>query len=634
MALSLKLGQVLIKKTIKGDLRHKDYDRVTAIAKDYTAFVTGESEDLKHLVRTFKKRESDEDFQQRLDLMDAVTGYISNRLMTPMYKVGRTAAAIRFDWKDKQKTESNKKELQDVLAKYYGNKSVDDYLSTRMVELDCTDPNSFIVTDFSGQVNPTDANEEKARPYPFEVNSTEAIDYKYKNNDLQYLTVMHEHGGRTRYTMYLENDAIIADHITADEAKMIDLTKGGEIFYKDEDKKDSSDIYLITIIPHKAGKIPAVRIGARRDVKTRNRTFVPLIHPAYTFFKKSIKTISEFDMSQTLHTFPQKITYKPACPGDIENQKPCNKGKVPGGDTCGICKGSGKLAHTSAQDVIEIEMPDNIKDMVSLENFLAYKTPPIELLKFMKELGLDDYPDLAIRAVYCSELLTPDSTTTTATEKKLDLETVYDALKPFADAYSDVMKNIVESVAGYRDLMKDFNYEHRFPKDFKMKSLDELLDDLKKAKDSGAPSYIINQILADIEFKLFVDNPIGLLKIAVKRRFFPFNGKTEDQIAHLLDGDLVTRYSKVLYANFDTIFDELEMENNTDVANFYSFDTKKQGELVKAKVDAKIIELDTEQAATRSDAFGKVTPDPAAATTAIANDGSSNNGNSEDTPAA
>lgn len=614
MGLSLEKGRQLIELTIQKDLRHRDYKRVTFIAKQYTAFVTGE--DKESLIRQFKKRESDEELQQRVELTDLVTSYIANRLMTPMFKVGRTTAAIKFAWGDKSKIEDQKKELQDVLTKYYGDVSVDDYLSTRLVELDSTDPNSFIVTEAEGSFDsnkPVSDTNKKVTPYPFEVNSEEAIDYKYRNNQLQYLTVRNEIDGLERYTMYLDNEAIVAQEVTAEFLKTYTLAQGEEIIYKNPDKKDTSRIYILSIAQHKAGKVPAIRVGGKRDLNTRNRTCVPLIHPAYSFFMKSIKTISEFDLTQTLHAFPQKITYKPACPGNVEENIICNKGKTPEGKRCSVCNGTGKLSHTSASDVIEVELPNDIKDIVSLENFIAYKHPPIDLLQFMRDLGLDKYPDLAVRAVYCSELLTPDTTTTTATEKVLDLETVYDALKPFADAYSAVNKHIVTIAAAYRDLSKDFTYEHKFPKDFKMKSLDILLDDLKKAKDSGAPSYIINQIVSDIEFKMFVDDPQGLLKIAVKRKYFPFNGKSEAQIESIIAGDLTTRYNKVLYANFDQIFDELDMENSTDTIDFYRLEPAKQTELVKNKVMEKIMAIDEESSAANAVAFGKANGDTGAA---------------------
>ena len=51
--------------------------------------------------------------------------------------------------------------------------------------MNATDPNGFVVVEFK----PFDNQRERAKPYPYEVTSHEAVDYKYENNVLQYLTV-------------------------------------------------------------------------------------------------------------------------------------------------------------------------------------------------------------------------------------------------------------------------------------------------------------------------------------------------------------------------------------------------------------------------------------------------------------
>jgi len=120
-----------------------------------------------------------------------------------------------------------------------------------------------------------------------------------------------------------------------------------------------------------------------------------------------------------------------------------------------------------------------------------------------------------------------------------------------------------------------------------------LLEDLNKANTSGAPSYIKNEINKDLAQKLYIDKPNELLKIEVKNKFFPFNGKTESEISNIIVNDLTSKYNKILYANFDNIFDELDAENSINDVNFYRMEKSKQQSLIKAKVDTIISELDT-----------------------------------------
>jgi hypothetical protein len=75
------------------------------------------------------------------------------------------------------------------------------------------DPNAFIVTEF----DPFNNRIEKASPYPFIVSSSDAVDYKYKNNVLQYLIVLERptvifkdrEEVINKYTVYQDNYTIV-----------------------------------------------------------------------------------------------------------------------------------------------------------------------------------------------------------------------------------------------------------------------------------------------------------------------------------------------------------------------------------------------------------------------------------------
>jgi len=612
MPIKLDKAKEILRNTILKNLRHQDYKRVCEIASKYTKYVTGE--DVGSLLKQFNPRESAEQFKQRVELTQAVTSDMANRLLTPMFKIGRSRADVTLSWKSAEDVDKKKTLLLDAAGNFFGDESVESYLTNRMVELDATDPNSFIVVEFAGAYDPAKP-ENKVLPYPFEVNSEEAINYQYINNELQFLIVKNEFIALdkenkpkecSKYTIYVDNDAVVAREILKDNLDaFIAENPNVEIWsINEEDEKVETEYYAITEANHKAGRVPARRVGTKKDLTTRSRTCVPIIHPAHPYFKKSIKTVSEFDLSTCLHLFPQKIQYDEVCPGDMVNNKPCNHGKTLDGTAiCSECKGSGFKTHTSSADIIRVKLPKDIKDMVSLENYITYKGPPIDLLKFQKEYGLYELTTLATKAVYTSDLYSTDTVSTTATEKTIDLDSVYDTLKPFADSWSAMWKHIMYVIAAYRDVIKDADINHQFPKDFKMKSVTMLLEDLGKANTSGAPSYIKNEINKDLAQKLYIDNPNELLKIEVKNRFFPFNGKSENEINNIITNDLTSRFNKILYANYDNIFDELDAENSVNDVNFYRIEKKKQFELIKAKVQAIIDELDTAASNERAQSF-------------------------------
>ncbi|MDQ3047652.1 MAG: hypothetical protein M3R27_08905 [Bacteroidota bacterium] len=592
-------GIEILKRTVRTTERHKDYNRTVEIAKAYTAYVTGEG--VGDLLKQFNPRESDELFNQRVALTSLTTPDIANTLITPMYKVGRTTPNSSFVWSEKEKATQNRKALTDIANSFHGNESVTDYLTLRMVELDHTDPNSFIVVEFDGLVDPNDKTSQKAEPYPFEVSSEEAINYRYLNKRLQWLVVYNKH--REHFTIYLENESVTAVLVTKEQRTAILSNYKNAVFFNKDEKDPSSPIYFMQEFSHKADRIPAMRVGTKRDLTTRGRTCVPMIHPAKSYFEKAIKTISEFDLTMALHTFPKVFRYGEVCQGDMKNGEICNKGMC-GETKCKHCKGTGYTNQTSTANEIIVKYPKDPKDLVSLENMMTYKAPPAELLEFQKKLGLYELKECAIRAMYPGDTFSKNTVATTATEEMINFESVYDTLKPFGGTWSAMYIHIMSCIASYRDLGRDLTITHDFPKDLKMKSVEMLLADLKLASDSGAASYVKKSIGHDIAKKIYVDQPDELLRLQVKETFYPFNGKSETEVNYILANDVCTRFDKVLYAKFDNIFSEIELEQPEGVS-FYDVEYTKQKELIKAKVSAYLAELDAQEAASRATSFGK-----------------------------
>lgn len=663
MPVKINSGVQILLDTVSENLRHEDYKHVCDLADDYEVYVTGKGYENK--LKRFNPRESEEMHKQRVVLTQITTPDIAGGCIKPMYKIGRTPAGKMITWKDPVKTEKNKKILEEVAKMFYGEKSVDEYLTYRQVDLDSTDPNSFIVVEFrteagDGEVNPADKNS-KAIPYPFEVTSKEAVNYIYQNGILQWLVVENciiiqtkkdKPKEGKKYILYLDNNSVVMTQI---DKSMIEDWKSENTFttitsinddeqplqekviyfFETPGKKDKR-FFKVEVFAHNIGFNPARRVGTIPDLTTRKRTCVPLIHQAKPYFEKSIKTISEFDLTNCLHVFPQKIQYSDPCPGYYQKEDAragmsnealthtligCNKGYAPNGHTCQACHGSGYKYHQSAQDLIQIRMPKDLTEMVSLENIIVYKYPPIELLDFQKKLGLYEYRYFAQKAVYNSEVFSKEDVTT-ATEKIIDLESVYDTLKPFADSYSAMWRHIYKCIAELRDISEGMEIVHVFPNDFKMKPFSTLLDDLTKANTSGAPSHIKKALNRDITNKLYVDKPDEILRINTKEKYNPFAGKSENEINQIIANGLCTTYAKILYANFDQIFSDIEYETSQKEIpnpsadkgsapvplNFYQMEEKMQRELIRAKVAEYQLAIDTEDAATAATAFNGADP--------------------------
>jgi len=605
-------GQKIFFKTIDFCFKHQDYKRVTEIAEDFTIYATGIGVGQKLI--QFNPRENEEQFAQRLRITKPTTQDMFNSCLGPINKVGKTPAKESIEFESKEAKETQGKELAEAASRFYGKKSVKSYLVERLPQMDSTDPNGFIVIEFYNTSN--EVGVYKYQGYPFEVNSKEAINYYYKNNTLQWLIVENDlimktkdataHGNK--YTIYLSDHSIVATQIHKelvedfkaqneyiavkhDSYNNIDeLTPGKKYLFSTNDKKER--YFIVEIMEHKIGFVPANRVGSVSDIATRNRTRVPLIMPAQPYFEKAIKAVSEFDLSTCLHLFPQKIQYTDACDGYKEGDSlyPCHNGRTSEGGICKTCNGSGLKVHKSSMDLIQIRMPKTPEEMVNLENILVYKYPPIDLLKFQEDLALHKYRYMANKAVYNSEVFAKEGTNT-ATEKMVDLESVYDTLSPYAENWSEMYVFIMEALAKLLDI--DVKVYHSFPKDFKMVTYQQLLEQYKIANENNAPAYIKKALTRDLSNKLYVDQPEELHKIAVKEKFYPFAGKSEQEIMLIIANDMTTDENKVLHTHFDYIFNELEFEQRQNDINFYLIDEVKQKALIEEKVKALIQEIGT-----------------------------------------
>lgn len=579
----------LIYRIVIDKYRHDNYTRTVEFADMYMKLITGEG--LDDLLVQFTKREDAALFQQRKDITKHVIPAVCKNLIDIFNKVPRSNA-IQRSISYTGNSNDKKKELLEILAKFWGNKDHNDYLSTRWMELNMVDPNAFIVLEWK----PFEENE-RAQPYPYEVKSANAVDYQYENNILQYLVDKND----DRLTFYGQNQTVVFDEVEDEE-----LLKSLQRFVKEKTyavaqtetelylvlSKDKA--YLITIPePHNLEAVPAIRVGYNRDLYTEGTSFVNPFHAAICYLEKTLKINSELDLSSALVAFPQQLRYvRKKCA-----HEGCFKGRIEtenGSMECPTCHGTGLDTTTSVQEVITIEMPETPEDMFPLSNLIDYKTPPIEILQWQEQY-VEKLTQKARSVVFNTDIFDKQEVQATATGKNIDLQNVYDVLYPMVVQLGDAWGFIVNGVANITDLDEGLVALFIFQKDFKLKGTETLIADLKAANDSGADPSIINAINNDIARIIYEDNPLEYQKYLLKQVYNPFQGKSNDEIMLLLNGDLTTQYNKVLYSNLGNIFDELEAEQIAKGSDFYMLNKAEQNRLVKEKVDSMILQIEQDK---------------------------------------
>lgn len=593
--------------------KHIWYDYVVDLAVQYKALMTGKG--IEQLLLQIVRRETVEDFSQRCALTIAITPSVCNMLMKPFNKVGRNDKI-----KKKADIESEAVEARvKVMANgFYGskkteNRGLDYWLKTRYTKLCFTDPNAWVVNEWDTPQDKTTT----IQPRPFEVNAAQAWDFLVINeepkwlwvcNDIQYKKFVAKNQGvfngvedgvkynlidGLMFTLYDEDVTV-----TYEQVDKVYLEKTGwepgnkQTLWEDTVSKA---MFILTTYEPKLGYCPGTRVGYETDTFTDDMTFVNGWHAALPYLMKSLKTVSELDLTMTMHAFPQKLQYIQRCPG--MNKKKCNYGVVSDGTKCEACQGKGFKVHTSAQDALLLPMPETKDDFIDLEKLIVYKSPPVELIQFQHDY-VRSLKDDAYSAVYGSTSQTKVKsgggatgamTPVTATEHNNNKENMYDAVAPFAFKTSDMWlfeMSVFIDLAGGNS--QDTELMHKFPADLKLKTIDELLGDLLNANASGAPAFLRDGINTDIASQYYEGDEIELQKYEVRHNFFPFNGQAPDEIALNMSSGYVSQYTKVLYANFEAIFAEIDLEN----PEFYSMtDIQAQWDIVDAKVQDYLDEI-------------------------------------------
>lgn len=590
-----------IEKSVVEGATHQYYKRTVDLAVRYQQLITGENID--SLLHQFVKREDEAMFKQRKRMTQAITPSACSSVMHPFYKVGRTnniTKKIIFKKDEVSKTVK----INNAIATFWGEKSLEQYLQTRFTELSFSDPNAFIITEFDEKPNELGVMENVPKPRAFEAYSENVVDFDYDNNILEWVIVKlpveykedNVKKAGVSFTIYGKEWSIKFTQISIKGRETIAQNLYVEAIDNEGKnvkiyRANEKDIYIVEEFNHKAKEVPAIRVGYKSDLHTNGVTCVNPFHDGLAYLMKSVKTVSEFDLTISLHTFPQKFMYAPRCMGESQ-ELGCSNGMTALGKTCNACKGTGMAIHTSAQDAIIMRLPKEKDSMLDLDKLVYYAQPPIDIVKFQNEYILQLKEEF-YKAVFNSELVSKNEVAKTATGENIDLQNIYDTLFPYAEHYADVFRHVTKISSYYIDI-DDANVIYNFPKDFKFRSVESLLNELKLANESNAPGYVREELSNDIAEAQFIDKPEELAKIKIKHKFFPFSDKTDTEILYIVSNGLTSKYKEVLWANFGDIFTEIE--ESQIGKTFYLLPYEKQKTIVDAKVNELIINLDKQEA--------------------------------------
>lgn len=581
----------LMKDIVLAGRRHMYYDYTIAKAAEYKAIITGDG--VERYIPQFDRREDEHLYKQRLKLTVNITPAVSGNVIDPQYKLPRSNSIenkLFYLSGDTKKYD----ELTAILSTVKeGRYSLDNYMGKDWIELNNIDPNAFVVIDWK-----YNASGERIRPYFVEYPSSAVIHYSKVHGELRWVCV-HRPKDDTDDEMYIlytqDYTVILKEKEQQKDASYRDIA----FFQKFPVENFASRVAafsdndltyweLSISPPHNLGFVPGFFVGFVTDL-TNRQTYVSVIHKAMPRLKKIIKANSELDLILSLHTFPQKVQIVPPCPE-------CNgNGRTADGVLCHNCSGDGidkRQVHASSQDVLLIPRPRDREDQLDLSKMIYYVQQDVKLFEAVDKF-VDKQAIKCKEDVYNSEVFSRGDVPETAYQRNIDLQNVYDALWNMAVAYQGIYNFIVGAIAKITKLDNGLVHRLTFKKDFKMKSLTDLYQDLTLLNNSSAEEFVRKGVEDDIAQVLYEGNPHLLEKYYTTTYFFPFSGKTKAEIETIVAlPNLVPTEIKVLWANFSYIFDELEHEFRNKGVDFYRIPREEQ----RIALDGKVKELVDEMA--------------------------------------
>lgn len=563
-------GKEIVQTVINKEKIHPNYNRTVDLANDYLTAITGEG--FERWLYQFSKRETVVDFDTRKLLTSKVfVPAVSNVLnkfnkLTAIKNVTKSINFVSGENREQKVIALNESE------KLMLNSSYEDFVRQFLLPRSHRDPNSFYTILF-------DKEGTKRIPYLKFFSSSECVYFEYENpSKIDFLVTKEIIATKKRNGDVLEarDFTLFAGELILEYKLVLLGTDSGnenssnfrrvDIVSDIEYIDDNKNVYAVKSYNTKSKEVQAFRIGYILDAQTEESTCVSIIDVAMPVIKRYISVISNADVSRNIHTFPQRMTYVAPCDYRSDEGE-CSKGEMPDGTKCPKCKGTGKKKTDSPLDTLEVDFPDDLTAVFDISKLSAYANQSTEIVEFLDKL--EQRLERRIFAAIFNAEMTPHSSlsavgdTVTATEVTTTRSDINDTLILTASMISKFKKWSVV-LRNYYLFPKDnqeilVNYE--YPNDLKLSSVEELLAQLKQAKEANAPYFVIEEITQNISAKLFDGDVKSMNKIALKKRFVPFFEMSSEFVLTGFEKGAINLDDFIVFYNQESIFVDLEDEN-------------------------------------------------------------------------
>jgi hypothetical protein len=289
----------------------------------------------------------------------------------------------------------------------------------------------------------------------------------------------------------------------------------------------------VVIYQHDMGAIPGVILGG--DL-TDEHFFDSYFSAFVPFANEAIRQYSDWTAVMTTSAFPYREELAESC-----NGKGCRDGIVYNHETqehetCGICKGTGRVISRSPFGVFLREKPNSLMGESSTnEPMIRFISPDVSIIEYSGQA----WQTLLKKAEESLHLNVIDESQS-GVAKMIDREDSFSQLTKISNnIFDEIIFKSLLFIEKYRNVIEPMNPVITKPISFSMKTEDDLIDELNKLSDKNAPIAFLVESTKDLARKRFSGNKSVSRMVEVLVSYDPiFHLNTKDKQMLLAAGSI------------------------------------------------------------------------------------------------
>lgn len=327
-------------------------------------------------------------------------------------------------------------------------------------------------------------------------------------------------------------------------------------------------------------EVPGDCVGVFYDETTGSMgSYVTWFDAAVDDFKDLIRYKSTADVLLATHAYPHTWEFAPKCHERHVDLGECEYGYYNGirdsEHKCHNCNGTGIPANfTTEQAKVMLILPEEgQKELLKLAELSHTQEIKIDLLEWI-DLKVEKTTAKIMNTLFGSGLFQrpTNSATKTATEVNTLTDGISDVLAPFGAVESRHFELFYRVGAQYRGF--ELDVDKSYPDDLQIETLGDLVAGFNDIKTAGVGYEAMVAQRNRVFQKQFEGNPGIQKQIAARYKFKPFDDKTEAQEAMIIAGLSPTDDTRILWAYWLQIFQEID--NKYPYFHEMAYDLQKQ----------------------------------------------------------